>query len=160
MLAIGETGCGKTTQVPQFLLDDPDIGPSCRMIVTQPRRLSAVTVAERVSAEREEKIGTTVGYNIRFESESSRSTQVLFVTPGVLLRKLHHDPLLREYTHVLIDEAHERDKFTEFLFIILKDLCLRRASLKLVLMSATLNTSKLSAYFGGIPQINLVTRSL
>jgi HrpA-like RNA helicase len=120
ILVSGETGCGKTTQVPQFLLDDPEIGPSCRMIITQPRRLSAITVAERISAERDEKIGTTVGYNIRFESEVSNSTQVLFVTPGVLLRKLQSDPELNEYTHILIDEAHERDRFTEFLFIILK----------------------------------------
>ena len=65
-------------------------------------------------------MGTSVGYNIRFETEASDSTQVLFVTPGVLLRKLQSDPLLSEYTHVIIDEAHERDRFTEFLFIILK----------------------------------------
>jgi ATP-dependent RNA helicase DHX36 len=100
-------------------------------------------------------IGTTVGYNIRFETEVSRNTQVLFVTPGVLLRKMQSDPLLTEFSHIIIDEAHERDRFTEFLFIVLKDLCLKRASLKLILMSATLNTNKLSSFFGGLPQINM-----
>lgn len=149
-------GCGKTTQVPQFLLDDDEVGPHCRIIITQPRRLSAITVAERVASERDEKIGTTVGYNIRFETEMSRATQLLFVTPGVLLRKLQSDPLLSEFSHIIIDEAHERDRFTEFLFIVMKDLCLKRADLKLILMSATLNTSKLSTYFGNIPQINMV----
>lgn len=122
------TGCGKTTQVPQFILDDPEMGPTCRIIVTQPRRLSAISVAERISAEREEKLGTSIGYNIRFEAEMSESTQVLFVTPGVLLRKLQSDPTLSDYTHIIIDEAHERDRFTEFLFIVLRgmDLILSR----------------------------------
>ena len=155
VLVSGETGCGKTTQVPQFLLDDPDIGPVSRIVVTQPRRLSAISVAERIAAERCEKIGDTVGYNIRLESEKSRSTQVLFVTPGVLLRKLQSDPLLEEFSHVIVDEAHERDRFTEFLMIVLRDVCARRASLKLVLMSATMHTNKLSSYFGGVPHIHI-----
>lgn len=68
---------GKTTQVPQFLLDDPEIGPACRIVVTQPRRLSAISVSERIAAERGEHIGGTIGYNIRLESEKSRTTQVI-----------------------------------------------------------------------------------
>jgi hypothetical protein len=81
VLVSGETGCGKTTQVPQFLLDDPEIGPQCRIVVTQPRRLSAISVAERIAAERGEAIGGTIGYNIRLESEKSRTTQVPLPLP-------------------------------------------------------------------------------
>ena len=155
VLISGETGCGKSTQVPQFLLDDPDIGPHCRIAITQPRRISAVAVAERIASERCENIGTTIGYNIRLDSAKSASTQVLFMTPGVLLRKLLTDPLLLEYTHIVVDEAHERDRFTEFLQIILRDICSRRRELKLVLMSATMHTDKIRAYFGDIPQLNV-----
>lgn len=124
--------------MPQFLLDDPDIGPTCRMVITQPRRISAISVAERIAKERQERIGGTIGYNIRLESEKSPTTQCLFATPGVVLRKIQSDPLLEEYSHVVIDEAHERDRFTEFLLIVLRDICSRRANLKLILMSATL----------------------
>ena len=155
VLVSGETGCGKTTQVPQFLLDDPVSGPTARIVVTQPRRISAISVAERIAAERCEELGTTVGYNIRMEAEKSKNTQVLFVTPGVLLRKLQNDPTLEEFTHIIIDEAHERDRFTEFLIIMLRDICLRRKQMKLVLMSATMHTNKLSSYFGGVPQVHL-----
>lgn len=125
------------------------------MAITQPRRISAVAVAERIASERSESIGTTIGYNIRLDSAKSASTQVLFLTPGVLLRKLITDPLLLEYTHVIVDEAHERDRFTEFLQIILRDICSRRSDLKLILMSATMHTDKIRAYFGDIPQINV-----
>ena len=155
VLISGETGCGKTTQVPQYLLEDPATGPTCRIVVTQPRRLSAVSVAERIASERCETIGNTIGFNIRMESEKCKSTQVLFVTPGVLLRKLQNDPTLEEFTHIVIDEAHERDRFTEFLIIVLRDVCLRRQKLKLILMSATMHTNKLSSYFGGVPQVHL-----
>jgi HrpA-like RNA helicase len=155
VLVSGETGCGKTTQVPQYLLEDPVTGPTCRIVVTQPRRISAVSVAERIASERCEVLGNSIGYNIRLESEKSKSTQVLFVTPGVLLRKLQTDPTLEEFTHIVIDEAHERDRFTEFLIIVLRDICLRRKSMKLILMSATMHTNKLSSYFGGVPQVHL-----
>ena len=155
VLVSGETGCGKTTQVPQFLLDEPKLGSTCRIVVTQPRRISAISVAERIAKERGEEIGKTIGYNIRMESEKSKSTQVLFVTPGVLLRKLITDPFLEEFSHIIIDEAHERDRHTEFLLIILRDICKKRQNLKLVLMSATLHTNKISSYFGGCPHIHI-----
>eukprot|EP01041_Mallomonas_annulata_P010633 gene10633-22198_t len=147
VLVSGETGCGKSTQVPQFLLDDPTIGPTCQIVITQPRRLSAISIAERIASERCETVGQSVGYNIRMETERSSKTQLLFVTPGVLLRKLYNDPTLMEFSHIIIDEAHERDYQTEFLLIILKDVCSRRKDMKLILMSATLNTDKLATYF-------------
>lgn len=155
VLVSGETGCGKTTQVPQFLLDDPEIGPRCKIIVTQPRRLSAMAVASRIAVEREEKLGGVVGYNIRLEKECSRQSQILFVTPGVLLRKLQSDSTLLEFSHIIVDEAHERDRFAEFLLIVLRDICHKRPSLKLILMSATMHTNKLSSYFGGLPHIHM-----
>jgi HrpA-like RNA helicase len=155
ILVSGETGCGKSTQVPQFLLDDVTIGSTCRIAITQPRRLSAMSVSERIACERGEPIGSTVGYNIRLESERSKATQLLFVTPGVLLRKLQSDALLEEYSHIIIDEAHERDRFTEFLLIIVRDICIKRPSLKVILMSATMQTKKLSSYFGNVPHISM-----
>lgn len=78
--------CGKTTQVPQFIFDDPEIGPSAKIAVTQPRRLSAISVSERIATERSESLGDVVGYNIRFESEYNENTRIHFMTPGVLLR--------------------------------------------------------------------------
>lgn len=89
------------------------------------------------------------------ESQRSQSTQVIFVTPGVLLRKLINDPDILEYSHVIIDEAHERDRNTEFLLIILRDICARRSALKLILMSATMHTYKISTYFNNCPHISM-----
>lgn len=90
----GDTGCGKSTQVPQFILDDPLLGPAASIVVTQPRRISAISLAERVASERCEGVGDGVGYNVRLESASSSDTRLLFCTTGVLLRRLTSDPLL------------------------------------------------------------------
>lgn len=141
--------------MPQFLLDSESHGPTSRIVVTQPRRISAVSLAERIAYERCEPLGEQVGYNIRLEHKIGPNTQLIFVTPGVLLRKLLVDPDLEEYSLVIVDEAHERDRFTEFLLILLRDLCTRRRAMRLVLMSATMHTEKLRNYFGDIPQINV-----
>jgi HrpA-like RNA helicase len=117
VLISGETGCGKTTQVPQFLLDDPEVGPYCSIVCTQPRRISAISVAERIAQERCEQLGQTVGFAVRSESSLSAATQLSFVTPGLLLRRLSSDPSLERYTHVIIDEVHEQDKYSEFLLM-------------------------------------------
>ena len=108
----GDTGCGKSTQVPQFLLDSPE-GSSMNIAVTQPRRISATSLAERVASERCERTGMSVGYSVRMDTAASEHTQILYLTPGVLLKKFHSDPELKEFTHIIVDEIHERDKVRE-----------------------------------------------
>ena len=108
------------------------------MIVTQPRRISAIGVAERVSTERCEKVGETTGYSIRLENKRSSKTRILLCTTGILLRRMQCDPNLASISYIFVDKVHGRDLNTDFLIIILKDLLARRKSLKLVLMSATL----------------------
>ena len=158
----GDTGCGKTTQVPQLVLDDlimNNRGAEANIIVTQPRRISAIGASERIAAERCEKIGQTVGYSIRLESKKSNKTRLLLCTTGVLLRRLQCDPDLASVSHVFVDEVHERDLNTDFLLIILKNLLQRRKSLKLILMSATLNADRFSAYFGDCPTVSIPGRA-
>jgi len=158
----GDTGCGKTTQVPQLVLDDlimKNRGAEANIIVTQPRRISAIGVSERIAAERCEKIGETVGYSIRLESKKSNKTRLLLCTTGILLRRLQCDPDLASVSHIFVDEVHERDLNTDFLLIILKNLLQRRKSLKLILMSATLNADRFSAYFGGCPTVSISGRA-
>ncbi|KAL2652355.1 hypothetical protein R1flu_020483 [Riccia fluitans] len=158
MVVSGETGCGKTTQLPQFILESEIAagrGADCRIICTQPRRISAISVAERVAAERGEKIGETVGYQIRMDSQRSRDTRLLFCTSGILLRWLMSDSELMEVTHVLVDEIHERGMYEDFLLIVLKNLLSRRPDLKVVFMSATLNAEMFSLYFDGAPMLHI-----
>ena len=146
----GETGCGKTTQVPQFLLDDliqRGEGGIANMVCTQPRRLSAIGVAERVACERGESLGDTVGYQIRLESKRSKDTRLLFCTTGILLRRLAQEVDLPGVTHVIVDEVHERAVDGDLLLILLARLVRRRPTLRVVLMSATLDADKFAAYF-------------
>jgi HrpA-like RNA helicase len=118
------------------------------LAATEARRISAISIADRVSQEQcLDDAGSLIGYQVRLESASSKDTQLLFLTPGVLLRKLQSSPQLTEYTHIFIDEIHERDKYTEFLMITLRDLLPVRPDLRLVLMSATLQTEVLLSYF-------------
>ncbi|CAL5229490.1 g12825 [Coccomyxa viridis] len=156
ILLAGETGCGKTTQVPQYILEDSwALGKGCRILCTQPRRISAVSVAERVAAERGEKIGGTVGYTIRLESKGGPQSSLMFCTNGVLLRMLTHGDGLSDITHVVVDEIHERDSFADFLLIILRDVLPQHPQLRVVLMSATLHIDLFSSYFGGCPVIQV-----
>ncbi|CAN0384153.1 unnamed protein product, partial [Ectocarpus sp. 12 AP-2014] len=117
--------------------------------------LGAAGVAERVAAERGEAVGGTVGYQIRLERRASEHTKLLFVTTGILLRRLQADPQLEGVTHVILDEVHERTVDSDFLIIILRDLVLQRKDLTLVLMSATLNADLFSDYFSQAPKLNI-----
>ncbi|XP_061225114.1 3'-5' RNA helicase YTHDC2 isoform X2 [Neopsephotus bourkii] len=161
VLIVGETGSGKTTQIPQFLLDDCyKTGTPCRIFCTQPRRLAAVAVAERVAAERREKIGQTIGYQIRLESRVSPKTLLTFCTNGVLLRTLMAgDSTLSTVTHVIVDEVHERDRFSDFLLIKLRDVLQKHTNLKLIISSAALDANLFIRYFGSCPVIHIQGRS-
>ncbi|GLT94813.1 hypothetical protein SLE2022_125340 [Rubroshorea leprosula] len=158
LVVSGETGCGKTTQLPQFILEEEISslrGADCSIICTQPRRISALSVAARISSERGESLGETVGYQIRLESRRSAQTRLLFCTTGVLLRQLVQDPYLNGVSHLLVDEIHERGMNEDFLLIILRDLLPKRPDFRLILMSATINADLFSKYFGSAPTIHI-----
>lgn len=160
IIVAGTTGCGKTTQLPQLVLDHcQEHKQPARMYCTQPRRISAVSVAERVAYERSEKIGQSIGYQIRLESRVSPRTVLTYCTNGVLLRTLMAgDNSLNGVTHIFVDEVHERDKFSDFLLIALRDALPRFKELKLVLMSATMDTLIFSRYFNNCPVITIPGR--
>lgn len=154
----GETGCGKTTQLPQYILEseiESGRGSFCNIICTQPRRISAMAVSERVSTERGENLGEMVGYKVRLEGMKGKNTHLLFCTSGILLRRLLSDRNLNGVTHIFVDEIHERGMNEDFLLIVLKDLLPRRRDLRLILMSATLNAELFSNFFGGAPTIHI-----
>ncbi|PCH34268.1 nucleoside triphosphate hydrolase protein [Wolfiporia cocos MD-104 SS10] len=152
VVVVGETGCGKTTQLPQFILDSMILagrGSEASIIVTQPRRLSALGVAARVSAERLED--DSVGYAIRGESKQNGRTKLLFCTTGVVLRRLGSGDRLQDVTHVIVDEVHERSVDGDFLLLELKELLKVHRHLKVVLMSATINHERFVEYFDNAP---------
>uniref|UniRef100_A0A4W4FLM5 RNA helicase n=1 Tax=Electrophorus electricus TaxID=8005 RepID=A0A4W4FLM5_ELEEL len=157
----GETGCGKTTQVTQFILDDyiqRGAGSLCRVVCTQPRRISAISVAERVAAERAESVGEgrSCGYQIRLQSRLPRKQgSVLYCTTGIILQWLRSDPCLSSISHLVLDEVHERSLQSDVLLAVVRDLLHSREDLKVVLMSATLNAEKFSKYFDNCPMIHI-----
>uniref|UniRef100_A0A673N6K0 ATP-dependent DNA/RNA helicase DHX36 n=1 Tax=Sinocyclocheilus rhinocerous TaxID=307959 RepID=A0A673N6K0_9TELE len=157
----GETGCGKTTQVTQFILDDfieRGMGSLCRVVCTQPRRISAISVAERVAAERAESVGDgkSCGYQIRLQCRLPRKQgSVLYCTTGIILQWLRSDPYLSSVSHLILDEIHERSLQSDVLLTIVKDLLTVREDLKVVLMSATLNAEKFSKYFNNCSMIHI-----
>ncbi|XP_071443842.1 dosage compensation regulator mle isoform X2 [Hetaerina americana] len=157
----GNTGCGKTTQVCQYILDDyiqSGQGAACNIVVTQPRRISAVSVAERVASERLENLGLSVGYSVRFESCLPRPYGgVLFCTVGVLLRRLENG--LRGVSHVIVDEIHERDVNSDFIMVVLRDMVHTYPDLRIVLMSATIDTTLFSKYFNDCPVVEVEGRA-
>nr|XP_012139245.1 PREDICTED: dosage compensation regulator isoform X2 [Megachile rotundata] len=157
----GNTGCGKTTQVCQFILDDyiaSGQGAFCSVAITQPRRISAVSVADRVAAERRENLGQSIGYSVRFESCLPRPYgSILFCTVGVLLRKLEGG--LRGVSHVIVDEIHERDVNSDFIMVVLRDMIHMYPDLRIILMSATIDTTLFSNYFNNCPVIEIPGRS-
>ncbi|XP_075158538.1 3'-5' RNA helicase YTHDC2 [Haematobia irritans] len=154
----GETGSGKTTQVPQYILNDANKhNRPCRIVVTQPRRVAAVSVAHRVAEERGEPLGETVGYQIRMESRVKKTSNLIYTTSGCFLRSLMSDvrDLFRKVTHLIIDEIHERDKNTDFTLITIKEQLKLNKDLKVILMSATMDIQLLSKYFDNCPVLNV-----
>ncbi|KPA77428.1 putative Rna helicase [Leptomonas pyrrhocoris] len=158
----GETGSGKTTQIPQFLYEfmcEEGNGSAANILCTQPRRLAATSVALRVAEERDEAVGGTVGYSIRLENCVSKKTQITYLTTGIVLRRLQTDKFLGRVSHVVVDEIHERGVDTDFLLILLRDLVRRRTDLKVVLMSATMDSELFARYFDGAPVISIAGRT-
>ncbi|XP_031619138.1 probable ATP-dependent RNA helicase spindle-E [Contarinia nasturtii] len=146
----GSTGCGKSTQIPQMILDEArNNQKACNIIVTQPRRIAARSLAERVADERGWELGKLVGYQIGLDKRFvSEDTRILYCTTGVLLEKLIQMKTLAPYTHIVLDEVHERDKDMDFLFIIIRMLWAKEATnVRVILMSATIDTEKFAEYF-------------
>ncbi|EIW86594.1 P-loop containing nucleoside triphosphate hydrolase protein [Coniophora puteana RWD-64-598 SS2] len=171
----GETGCGKSTQVPSFIMEDQlSRGQPCRIYCTEPRRISAISLAQRVSAELGEAPGSVgtlnslVGYSIRLESNTTKNTRLAYVTNGIALRMLEsgsgssgQGSAFDEITHIIIDEVHERSIESDFLLIVLKSLISQRPDLRhvIILMSATVDAEKISSFFGGCPTLHVPGRT-
>lgn len=162
VIIIGETGCGKSTQIPQFLVDSKEFR-GCSIAITQPRRVSACSLARRVSFERHGPLGKEVGYNVRFDNNSCPKTRIKYLTDGMLLREILMDPDLSAYKVVILDEIHERTVQTDLLIGLLHELQKRRSpnsenELKLVLMSATLHCQLFVDFFDNPPIIHVSGR--
>ncbi|KAH7914909.1 P-loop containing nucleoside triphosphate hydrolase protein [Hygrophoropsis aurantiaca] len=150
IVMVGETGSGKTTQIPQFVAYS-DLPHTRNKLVacTQPRRVAAMSVAKRVADEMDVQLGRQVGYSIRFEDMTEPGTTFLkYMTDGMLLREAMNDPDLQRYSTIILDEAHERTLATDILMGLLKALAKRRSDLKIIIMSATLDALKFQKYFG------------
>ena len=146
LVVIGETGCGKTTQVTQYLVE-AGYTTKGRIGCTQPRRVAAMSVAKRVAEEFGCLLGEEVGYSIRFEDCTGPETVIKYMTDGMLLREILIDKDLSQYSLVMLDEAHERTVHTHVLFGLLKPLLKRRPDFRLIVTSATLDAKKFSEYF-------------
>ncbi len=142
----GETGSGKTTQIPKMCLE-AGRGLSGVIGCTQPRRVATVTVAHRIAEELGEEIGRSVGYQIRFEDRSSRNNCIKIMTDGILLNEAQNDPYLRRYDTIIVDEAHERSLNIDFVLGILLTLLRKRRDIKVIITSATIDTEKFSRAF-------------
>lgn len=160
LVFVGETGSGKTTQIPQFVLFD-DLPQTQRKMVacTQPRRVAAMSVAQRVAAEMDVKLGEEVGYSIRFEDMTSPKTLLKYMTDGMLLREAMNDHNLSRYSTIILDEAHERTMATDVLMGLLKEVVQRRPDLKIIIMSATLDAQKFQRYFMDAPLLAVPGRT-
>lgn len=160
MVFVGETGSGKTTQIPQFVLYDEMPHLTGKQVAcTQPRRVAAMSVAARVADEMDVELGEEVGYNIRFENNSGPKTILKYMTDGMLLREAMEDHDLTRYSCIILDEAHERTLATDILMGLLKQVSVRRPDLKIIIMSATLDAEKFQNYFNNAPLLAVPGRT-
>ncbi|XVF08987.1 hypothetical protein REPUB_Repub07fG0051400 [Reevesia pubescens] len=157
LVIVGETGSGKTTQIPQYL-HEAGYTKLGKVGCTQPRRVAAMSVAARVSQEMGVKLGHDVGYSIRFEDCTSEKTVLKYMTDGMLLRELLGEPDLASYSVIMVDEAHERTVSTDILFGLVKDIARFRKDIKLLISSATLDAEKFSDFFDSAPIFNIPGR--
>ncbi|KAM8952308.1 putative ATP-dependent RNA helicase DHX34 [Pelodytes ibericus] len=154
VVVAGDTGCGKSTQVPQYLLAAGFGHIAC----TQPRRIACISLAKRVAFESLNQYGSKVGYQIRFESSRSPATKIVFLTEGLLLRQIQKDPEVPQYQVLIVDEVHERHLHSDFLLGVLRQLLPLRKDLKVILMSATINIKLFSGYFDQAPVLQVPGR--
>lgn len=158
LVIVGETGSGKTTQLPQYLHEAGFTKDGMKVGCTQPRRVAAMSVAARVADEMGVKVGNEVGFSIRFEDNTSDKTILKYMTDGMLLREFMTEPDLAGYSALMIDEAHERTVHTDILLALIKDLSRERPDLKLLISSATMNAEKFAKYFDDAPIFNIPGR--
>ncbi len=158
IVIVGETGSGKTTQITQYLAE-AGYGDYGLIGCTQPRRVAAVSVAKRVAEEMNTELGKKVGYAIRFEDCTSNETVIKYMTDGVLLRESLNDGELEKYSVVVMDEAHERSLNTDVMFGILKKVAAKRRDIKIIITSATMNSDRFAAFFGGVPVYKIPGRT-
>ena len=165
----GETGSGKTTQLPQYIIESLTLADFYkndkkfqkskklpRVVITQPRRVAAIQMAKRVCYEKNYKLGNEIGYTIRFGDNSSENTIITYVTDGILVKECLTDNNLNKYHVVIIDEAHERSLYSDILFALIKQVVkVRNGSLKLIIMNATLNTEQFMKYFNNCPLVKV-----
>ena len=154
----GETGSGKTTQLPKICLD---IGLGIRGKIghTQPRRLAARAVSQRIAEELNTEPGNEVGFKVRFTDKSNDRSYIKLMTDGILLAECHHDPFLNQYDTIIIDEAHERSLNIDFLLGYLKRLTKKRKDLKIIITSATIDPDRFSKHFDDAPVVNVSGRT-
>ena len=158
IIVVGETGSGKTTQLPKLCLK-LGRGREKQIVHTQPRRLAARSVAARIAEELQSDLGDLCGYQVRFDRQSCDGTSIKLVTDGLLLAEFRNDPLLERYDAVIVDEAHERSLNIDFLLGILKTLLPKRPDLKVIVTSATINYEKFSDHFLNAPVIQVSGRT-
>lgn len=160
LVFVGETGSGKTTQIPQFVLFDELPHLHGKIVAcTQPRRVAAMSVARRVADEMDVNLGDEVGYSIRFEDVTSQKTILKYMTDGMLLREAMNDNDLQRYSTIILDEAHERTLATDILMGLLKGVAARRPDLRIIIMSATLDAQKFQIYFNNAPLLAVPGRT-
>ena len=158
VIVAGETGSGKTTQLPKICLA-MGRAANAQIGCTQPRRIAATSVAARVAEELESELGEIVGYKVRFNDRVKQSSAIKFVTDGMLLAEIQGDAMLRAYDTIIVDEAHERSLNIDFLLGFLKRILPRRPELRVIVSSATLETARFAAFFGGAPVIEVSGRT-